>query len=165
MSESQYGTVDVREMRILKSEAIKILLENIQNRESTPYNFDYMKPMILDDGKGGFIFRFFTTEFTGDSRVESIRLKSFEQIKTQWWLAELDKYGTGTLTDGPHDTRGGAEKALVIIKSISFLNAKDREFAIAKVELSVPTGEIDTPVNGDAIDTLNNAAAELHKDN
>lgn len=76
-----------------------------------------------------------------------------DYYKTQWWLAELDQYGSGWMTDGPHDDRDSAEQALTIIKSLSFLNS-DKDYAIAEVRLSKPTGVHDS-VNQDAIDTLN----------
>lgn len=81
MSESQYGTVDVREVRLSASEVKRIVLENIQKRSSTPYNFDYVNPIILSDVNGGLIFRFCTVQFTGDTAIESVNLKSFSQIK------------------------------------------------------------------------------------
>lgn len=76
-------------------------------------------------------------------------------MKTQWWLAELDRHGTASLHDGPHDDRSGAEQALLIIHSLSCIRTEHRRFEIAEVRLTMPTGEVDEVINQDAIDTLN----------
>ena len=73
-------------------------------------------------------------------------------MKTQWWLAELDVYGNPKLADGAHDKRDGAEAALTLIQRLGF--AKERRFAIAEVRLTEPTGE-HGPLNEEAIATLN----------
>ena len=55
---------------------------------------------------------------------------------TQWWLAELDRYGNPTLVDGAHDSRDGAEKALRTWR-LCGLN-KGWSYAIAEVRLNWP---------------------------
>ena len=83
MSEDQYGTVNAREMRFSKAEVKKILLENIRERDCCPYNFDYTSPFIIDDGHGGFIFRFMTKDFTSNEEAKGITFKTFEQMKNK----------------------------------------------------------------------------------
>ena len=73
-------------------------------------------------------------------------------MQTQFWLAELDRYGNPTLCDGAHSERSGAEEALTLFNRLGL--SKKRKFAIAEVRLSVPTGE-HKPVNEEAIATLN----------
>jgi hypothetical protein len=73
-------------------------------------------------------------------------------MKTQWWLAELDMHGNPKLTDGAHSVRAGAEKALTLMQRLGL--AKDRHFAIAEVRLTEPTGK-HGQVNEEAIATLN----------
>ena len=73
-------------------------------------------------------------------------------MKTQWWLAELDMHGNPELTDGAHSVRAGAEKALTLMQRLGL--AKDRHFAIAEVRLTEPTGE-HGQINEEAIATLN----------
>jgi len=62
-------------------------------------------------------------------------------MKTQYWLAELDKYGNPTLLDGAHTDREGAEEAMTLFKCLPMIKTEGRTFAIAKVELSEPTGK------------------------
>ena len=73
-------------------------------------------------------------------------------MKTQWWLAELDMHGNPKLTDGAHSVRAGAEEALTLMQRLGL--AKDRHFAIAEVRLTEPTGK-HGQVNEEAIATLN----------
>ncbi len=73
-------------------------------------------------------------------------------MKTQWWLAELDMHGNPELTDGAHSVRAGAEKAFTLMQRLGL--AKDRHFAIAEVRLTEPTGE-HGQINEEAIATLN----------
>ena len=72
--------------------------------------------------------------------------------KYQYWLAEVDKYGTGWMKDGPHDTEDGAQGAYYLFKRMGF--AQGNQYAIAKVEL-LPVIEKTFSVNEDAIDSCN----------
>ena len=71
----------------------------------------------------------------------------------QYWLAELDQYGNPELIDGSHETPQACNKAAYLIKALH-LGKADRQFAVAKVELSecVPSAE---GVNHATIDLLN----------
>lgn len=73
-------------------------------------------------------------------------------METQWWLAELDRYGNAKLCDGPHQDRGGAEQAATLLRRLGLV--RGRTFAVAEVRLTEITGEHD-PVNEDAVETLN----------
>lgn len=73
-------------------------------------------------------------------------------MKTQWWLAELDRHGNAKLCDGAHQKREGAEKAATILRRLGLDG--NRKFAVAEVRLTDLTGKHD-PVNDEAIDTLN----------
>jgi len=75
---------------------------------------------------------------------------------TKYWLAILNIHGTPVLQDGPHDTPDGAEEAITLISRLGFDRGENREYAIAKVELSEPTGK-HSPVNDEAIGVLNDA--------
>ena len=82
MSENQFGTTQVREMRFERSEIEALILENIRNRDSCPYDFDYSRPIILWD-KDALILRFVQSFVTKEGRPDRIRLKSFEDIKAK----------------------------------------------------------------------------------
>ncbi len=73
-------------------------------------------------------------------------------METQWWLAELNRYGNARLADGPHKARLGAEQALYLLRRLGMVG--ERQFAIAEVRLTPPTGE-HAPANEEAIATLN----------
>lgn len=75
-----------------------------------------------------------------------------QEMKTQWWLAEIRPHGIPRLADGAHGNRAGAEEALTLFKRLGF--AKGRSFAIAEVRLTEPTGEHGS-LNEKAIQTLN----------
>lgn len=79
-------------------------------------------------------------------------------ISTQWWLAELDRYGNPDLIDGAHDDAEGANQAAYLIRAMH-LGDPNRKFAVAKVELfeCVPT---DKGVNHEAIATINGAISK-----
>jgi hypothetical protein len=81
--------------------------------------------------------------------------ESKQEASTQYWLAELDRYGNPTLIDGAHSDAAGANKAAYLIKALR-LGDPNRIFAVAKIELSecVPSDE---GVNHEAIATLNNS--------
>lgn len=53
-------------------------------------------------------------------------------IDTQWWVAELDKYGNPTLTDGAHTNKESCEEAIFIMESL-IKDKKNR--VIVKVEI------------------------------
>jgi hypothetical protein len=80
-------------------------------------------------------------------------------MEIQYWLAELDQYGNPKLIDGAHSTPQGPAQAAYLIEAMG-LGARDRKFAIAKVELSrcVPSA---AGVNLEAVRTIN-AAKERH---
>jgi hypothetical protein len=59
----------------------------------------------------------------------------------QFWLAELDRYGNPTLVDGMHSEREGAERAFYLYGRLGYVG--ERRFAVARVELSSPTGSRD----------------------
>ncbi|HEY6020194.1 MAG TPA: hypothetical protein VIY48_09915 [Candidatus Paceibacterota bacterium] len=72
-------------------------------------------------------------------------------MDTQWWLAELNRYGNAKLCDGPHADRDGAEKAMTLRIRLGL--SGERKFAIAEVRLTEPTGR-HSAVNEEAIGTL-----------
>jgi hypothetical protein len=53
----------------------------------------------------------------------------------QYWLAELDQYGNPTLIDGSHSSIEGCNQAAYLITAMQ-LGKPDRQFAVARVELS-----------------------------
>ena len=73
-------------------------------------------------------------------------------MDSQWWLAEMDQYGSAKLCDGPHLKRDGAEKAATLIRRLGL--HRGRKFAVAEVRLTDLTGT-HSPVDETAIDTLN----------
>ncbi|MBJ9659829.1 Lar family restriction alleviation protein [Burkholderia gladioli] len=60
-----------------------------------------------------------------------------EDMRIQWWLAKLDRYGNPTLSDGSHSDRAGADKAMHLIDALG-LNREGTRWAVARVELSEP---------------------------
>lgn len=78
--------------------------------------------------------------------------------KAQWWLAEVDSYGTGWLSDGPHQDRQGANQAFCLINAINLSPGK--KWAVARVELSDPVTD-SRGVNHEAVATINSASALL----
>jgi len=70
------------------------------------------------------------------------------EIGIQWWLVKLNQHGNPTPWDGPHDDRGGADKALYLIQRLGLVRNGDR-YAVARIELSEPepfAGDIDEAV-------------------
>ena len=80
---SLYGKCQVREITFTRKDLITIAHENILNRDSLPYNFDYDNPIILKREDGGIIFRFVTKDITNKEQVEDLSLKSFEDIRNE----------------------------------------------------------------------------------
>lgn len=69
----------------------------------------------------------------------------------QFWLAEINRYGSAKLVDGPHVSRDGAEKARTLFSRLGFDSGKC--LMIAEVLLTEPTG-IHSEVNEQAIAAL-----------
>ena len=67
-------------------------------------------------------------------------VESTAPISTQWWLAELDQYGSPKLVDGDHADMAGANRALYLINALGL--GAGRKYAAAKVQLfeAVPDG-------------------------
>ena len=76
-------------------------------------------------------------------------------MTTQYWLAELDRYGNPTLTDGAHGDVAGANKAMYLIESMG-LKKPGVRYAVAKVELTEPEPNGST-VNHSAVRQVNRA--------
>lgn len=70
----------------------------------------------------------------------------------QWWVADLDRYGNPTLTDGSHSYREGCEQALHIINRLGL--RPDQPRAICRVEIYPPESNLHGS-NEDALNTLN----------
>lgn len=68
----------------------------------------------------------------------------------QYWLAEVDKYGTGWCKSGPFDDEQGVNKEYYLFKRLGF--AKSNKYAIAKVEL-LPVSEEKQEINEEAADS------------
>lgn len=103
--------------------------------------------------------------FQANSNKEYIRHEKFggctwgvgsrlSDKKYQYWLAELDQYGTGWCKDGPHSDEQGAQTAYYLFKRLGFANGK--KYAIAKVEL-LPVSEKEQTVNEEAIKACKDA--------
>lgn len=80
-------------------------------------------------------------------------------MRTQYWLAELDQYGNPSLIDGAHSTRQGVNRAAYLIETMH-LGKPNRRFAVAKVELSECKPSA-AGVNLEAVRTINRAKAAL----
>ena len=74
----QHGNTQIRELRFTKNEVEQIVLDNIVNRQNTPYDFDYDKPYILHDG-GILIMRFVQTKVTLESKPRNFYLTEFKK--------------------------------------------------------------------------------------
>lgn len=70
----------------------------------------------------------------------------------QWWVADLDRYGNPTLSDGAHGDREGCEKALYIMARLGLRPEQKR--AICRVEIYPPEAKAHD-ANEDALRTLN----------
>jgi len=70
----------------------------------------------------------------------------------QWWVADLDRYGNPTLTDGAHSEREGCEQALYIMRRLGLRPEQRR--AICRVEIYPPEAK-SHGANEDALNTLN----------
>ncbi len=79
--ESLYGKCQVRQITFTEKDLIELAHENILNRDSLPYNFDYKHPIIIKRNDGGIIFRFITEDISNKEEIENLNLKSFEDIK------------------------------------------------------------------------------------
>lgn len=82
-------------------------------------------------------------------------------MSTQWWLAELDQYGSPKLVDGDHTDMAGANRALYLINALGL--GAGRKYAAAKVQLfeAVPDGR---GVNQGAIRQINRTRLERGHD-
>ena len=67
-----------------------------------------------------------------------------DDMREQYWLAELDQYGNPKLIDGAHSNKDGAEHALELYKQLGGCN-NGTKYAIAHVTLSEPTGHFVDP--------------------
>ena len=70
----------------------------------------------------------------------------------QWWVADLDRYGNPTLSDGAHSDREGCEKALYIMARLGL--RPDQKRAICRVEIYPPEAKAHDTNEG-ALRTLN----------
>lgn len=60
-------------------------------------------------------------------------------MDVQWWVADLDRHGNPTLTDGAHGSREGCEKALYLMKRLGL--RPDQKRAICRVEIYPPVAK------------------------
>lgn len=70
----------------------------------------------------------------------------------QWWVADLDRYGNPTLSDGAHENREGCEQALYIMARLGLRPEQKR--AICRVEIYPPESKAHGASEG-ALNTLN----------
>lgn len=82
MPQEAFGTTQVREIRFNRKEVNQILLENIQERMSQSYDFDYALPIIINDGQE-IIFRFVQRDITREREPEQVRMKSLAELKNK----------------------------------------------------------------------------------
>ena len=74
----QHGNTQIKELRFTRSEIEQIVLDNIVNRQGTPYDFDYDKPYILYEGSA-LIMRFVQTKVTLESKPRNFYLAEFKK--------------------------------------------------------------------------------------
>lgn len=77
-----------------------------------------------------------------------------DDMRVQYWLARIDRYGNAELVDGAHSEAQGAHRAMYLFQSLGL--GKGESYAVARVELidAVPdAGGVDE----EAIATLNTA--------
>lgn len=65
--ESYAENVQIKQVHFTAQEVRNILLENLVNRASTPYDFDYQNPMIITEKDGSIIMRFAPLKITSNS--------------------------------------------------------------------------------------------------
>lgn len=77
-----------------------------------------------------------------------------EEIKpeVQWWVADLDRHGNPTLSDGAHSDREGCEKAIYIMERLGL--RKGQRMGICRVEIFPPAAK-PHGANEDALGILN----------
>lgn len=73
-------------------------------------------------------------------------------MNKQFWLVELDRYGTPRLVDGAHPKRDGAEKAMTLLRRLN-LSKDGVKYAVAEITVHVLTGK-HSPVNEEAMSTI-----------
>ena len=76
-----------------------------------------------------------------------VYLEKGNEMSYQYWLAEVDGYGTGWMVDGPHNDEQGAQEAYYLFKQLGL--KKNMTYAVAKVEL-FPVTEENQPINEEA---------------
>lgn len=77
----QYGTAQIKEVKLNRGELVKLALQNIQQRTGEKYNFDLKRPWILwEDDSGALVLRFATTEITANTDARQLGFKSFESM-------------------------------------------------------------------------------------
>lgn len=62
MPTEMFAETQVKEVRFTKREIVALVLENVQTRMSTSYDFDYSNPFVKWLSDGGLVFRFVQQE-------------------------------------------------------------------------------------------------------
>jgi hypothetical protein len=80
MPTEQYGNSQIKEVRFSQSEIVRIVLENLQERAGTPYDFDYDRPIVLWN-KGELILRFVQGEITREAEPRHLEMRPMPKGK------------------------------------------------------------------------------------
>lgn len=81
MPTEQFGMSQIKEISFTKNEVLRILLENIQARMSTSYDFDYSNPFILCSVPFEIKFRFIQSDFTNKEKMRDATMRPIEGKK------------------------------------------------------------------------------------
>lgn len=79
MPTEQFGTSQIKEIRFTKEEVNRLLTENIIQRTSTPYDFDYHRPIIQNLSDGSIIMRYVQEKITEKERLDTLVLKPIQK--------------------------------------------------------------------------------------
>lgn len=74
-SEQYCEGIQIKEVLFKPHEVISILLENLTLRASTPYDFDYERPMVIRSDNGEIRFRFAPKKITQIENHSSVHFK------------------------------------------------------------------------------------------
>lgn len=77
-----YGSTQVRELKFSKADVTRIVLDHVRHSLNRPYDFDYERPIVIQEPDGGLILRYVQSTITVDRESRLIGL-TLEQVKAR----------------------------------------------------------------------------------
>lgn len=80
MPKEMYGDAQVREIKLTRTELVSIALQHIKLTMDKPYDFDYERPIIMQEPDGGLTLRYVQQTITQDRESRQITFKSLDEV-------------------------------------------------------------------------------------